>query len=1059
MMWLVRVALRRPYTFISVAILVLIGGALAILTTPVDIFPTIPIPVVTVIWQYQGMSPEEMEQRIVTTLERSYSAGVNDIEHIESQSLDGIGVIKVFFQPTADVPTGVAQITAASQSNIRTLPPGITPPIILRFNATDVPILQIGIGSDSMTSAQLNDYVGNFVRTPLATAQGAVIPSPYGGVPRLINVDIDLARLYAKGLSPSDVSTAINAENVILPTGSAKLGTREYNVRLNSSPDVVEQFNDMPIKWVNGAMVYIRDVAYVRDGAGIQTNIVRNNGRHGTYMSVLKNGNASSLAVVNGVKALLASITPSLPASLDVQLLADQSIFVRSSITGVIREAVIAACLTALMILLFLGSWRSTLIITISIPLAILCSIMGLAALGQTLNVMTLGGLALAVGILVDDATVEIENVNRNMAQGKEILQAIMDGASQIATPAMVSTISISIVFVPLFFLTGPAASLFRPLAMAVVFAVVASYLLSRTVVPTLARYLLAAEAHRFATHGTTVQGPIERVSALFEQGFERFRKGYHELLGWALSHRRLVLGAVAGFAALSVGLVPFLGQDFFPTTDAGAFQLHVRAPAGTRLEETELVFAAVERSIRRAIPASELGLILDNIGINRNAINLATSGNATLNAADGDLLVQLAPGHRTSTWDYVRRLRLTLPNEFPGVTFFFLPADIVNQVLNLGLPAPIDVQVVGRDKMANYLTARRLAVEMGRIPGAVDVRVQQVVNMPELMFTVDRVRAQQIGLTQRQVASNLLISLSSSGQTAPNFWLNPQNGVSYSVAVRTPTYKLNSLEALASTPVTAPGLAEPQLFGNLATAARRTSFAVVNHYNTQPVADVYAAVDDRDLGAVAADVDRAIAKIQPTLPKGMTVVMRGQVSSMRSSFSGLLLGVLFAMVLVYLLLVINFQSWLDPLVIVAALPGALGGVVWMLFATHTTLSVPALMGTIMALGVATANSVLLITFANEQRAEGHTALQAALNAGFVRLRPVCMTALAMIIGMLPMALALGEGGEQNAPLGRAVIGGLLVATGFTLVVVPVLYSILRAGPPKPLIVIPEGHV
>ncbi len=1059
MMWIVRVALRRPYTFIAVAILVLIGGVLAIITTPVDIFPTIPIPVVTVIWQYQGLSPEEMEQRIVTTLERSYSAGVNGIEHIESQSLDGIGVIKVFFQPTADVPTGVAQITAASQSNVRTLPPGITPPIILRFNATDVPILQIGIGSDSMSSAQLNDYVGNFVRTPLATARGAVLPPPFGGVPRLINVDIDLSRLYAKGLSPSDVSAAINAQNVILPAGSAKLGTREYNVRLNSSPDVVGQLNDMPIKWVNGSMVYIRDVAYVRDGAGVQTNIVRNNGRHGTYMSVLKNGNASSLTVVNEVKALLASIKPSLPASLDVQLLADQSIFVRSSITGVVREAMIAACLTALMILLFLGSWRSTLIIVTSIPLAILCSIMGLAALGQTLNVMTLGGLALAVGILVDDATVEIENVNRNMAQGKEILQAIMDGASQIATPAMVSTLSISIVFVPLFFLSGPAASLFRPLAMAVVFAVLASYLLSRTVVPTLARYLLAAEAHRFATHRTTDPGPVERLSARFDKAFERFRTGYRDLLGWALAHRRIVLGAVAGFALLSVVLVPFLGQDFFPVTDAGAFQLHVRAPAGTRLEETELVFAAVERGIRREIPAAELSLILDNIGINRGSINLATGGGATLNAADGDLLVQLAPGHRTSTWDYVRRLRSTLPDEFPGVTFFFVPADIVNQVLNLGLPAPIDVQVVGQNKMADYVAAQRLAAEMRRIPGAVDVRVQQVVNMPELLFTVDRVRAQEIGLTQRQVASNLLISLSSSGQTAPNSWLNPQNGVSYSVAVRTPTYKLNSLEALATTPVTAPGLAGPQLLGNLATATRHTSFAVVNHYNTQPVADVYASVDDRDLGAVAADVDRAIAKIQPTLPKGMTVVLRGQVTSMRSSFSGLLFGVVFAMVLVYLLLVINFQSWLDPLVIVAALPGALAGVVWMLFTTHTTLSVPALMGTIMALGVATANSVLLITFANEQRAEGHSALQAALSAGFVRLRPVCMTALAMIIGMLPMALALGEGGEQNAPLGRAVIGGLLVATGFTLLVVPVLYSVLRAAPPQPPIVIPEGHI
>ena len=1058
MMWLVRVALRRPYTFVCAAILVFIGGLVAIASTPVDIFPAIPLPVATVIWQYQGMSPEEMEQRVVTILEQSYSASVNDIEHIESQSLDGVAVIKVFFQPTADVATGMAQLTAASQSNTRILPPGITPPIILRFNVTDVPILQIGVGSSTMSQAELNDYVSNFVRVPLATAQGATIPSPYGGAPRLINVDIDLTRLYAKGLSPADVSAAVTAQNVILPAGSAKLGSREYSVRLNSSPDVVAQLNDMPIKQVNGAMVYIGDVAYVRDGAGVQTNIVRQNGRHGTYMTVLKNGNASTLAVVNRVKVLLAALKPALPPSLDVQVLVDQSLFVRASISGVIREATIAACLTALMILLFLGSWRSTLIIATSIPLAVLCSIICLAALGQTLNVMTLSGLALAVGILVDDATVTIENINRNMEEGKEILQAIMDGAAQIATPTFVSTLAISIVFVPMFFLTGPAAALFRPLAMAVVFAMLASYVLSRTVVPTMAHYLLAADAHRLATAGMAARGAIERVSARFEAGFERFRAAYQRVLGWALGRRRLVLGAVGGFAALSLVLVPFVGQDFFPTTDAGAFQLHVRAPAGMRLEETELIFAAVERSIRRVIPPAELGLILDNIGINRNAINLATSGTATLNAADGDLVVQLAPTRRTSTFEYVRRLRATLPGEFPGVTFFFLPADIVNQVLNLGLPAPIDVQVVGQDKMANQDIATRLAGQLRRIPGAVDVRVQQVVNMPEFLFTVDRIRAQQIGLTQREVASNLLISLSSSGQTAPNFWLNPQNGVSYRVAVRTPPSQINSLDALTSTPVTSPGLAAPQLFGNLASATRQTTFAVVNHYNTRPVADVYAAVDDRDLGGVAGDVDRVIAGIRPSLPKGTSIVVRGQVASMRSSFVGLGFGVLFAMVLVYLLLVINFQSWLDPLVIVLGLPGALCGIVWMLFTTQTTFNVPSLMGSIMALGVATANSVLLITFADEQRREGRSALEAVLEAGSVRLRPVCMTALAMIIGMLPMALGLGEGGEQNAPLGRAVIGGLLVATCFTLVVVPVLYSILRAAPPTPPIIIPEGH-
>ena len=1058
MMWIVRVALRRPYTFISGAILVLIAGLVAIMTTPVDIFPAIPLPVATVIWQYNGMSPEEMEERIVTTVERSYSVTVNDIEHIESQSLTGVAVIKVFFQPTADVATGVAQLTAVSQSNTRTLPPGTTPPIILRFNATDVPVLQIGVGSSTMSSAELNDYVLNVVRPPLASAQGASIPYPYGGAPRVINVDLDLARLYAKGLSPSDVSAAVNAENVILPAGSAKLGTREYNVRLNSSPDIVGQLNDMPIKQVNGAMVYIRDVAQVRDGAGVQTNIVRQNGARGVYLTLLKTGHASTLAVVNHVKALLAQIKPSLAQGLDVQYLADQSLFVRASISGVIREAVIAACLTALMILLFLGSWRSTLIIATSIPLAVLCSIVCLAALGETLNVMTLGGLALAVGILVDDATVTIENINRNMEDGKEILPAIMDGAAQIATPAFVSTISISIVFVPMFFLSGPAAALFRPLAMAVVFAVLASYVLSRTIVPTMAHYLLAADAHRLAAGRNGARGVIERVSARFEAGFERFRGGYRDLLASALEHRRLVLGAAAGVVAFGLVLVPFVGEDFFPTTDAGAFQLHVRAPAGTRVERTELIVAGVERAIRRVIPPAELSLVLSNVGINRNAINLATSASATLNAADADVLVQLGPNRSGSTWDYVRRLRATLPNEFPGVTFFAVPADIVNQVLNLGLPAPLDVQVVGANKMADYQTAIRLAEQIRRIPGAVDVRVQQVASYPDLLFSVDRTLAQQMGLTQRQVASNLLVSLSSSAQTAPNFWLNPQSGISYAVQVMTPPDKITSFEGMTNTPVTAPGLATPQLFGNLVTARRQTSLAVVNHFNLLPVADVYAAPDQRDLGGVAADVDRVIAQMRPSLPKGTNIVLRGQVASMRSSFLGLGLGVVFAMVLVYLLLVINFQSWLDPLVIVAGLPGALAGVVWMLFTTQTTFNVPSLMGTIMALGVATANSVLLITFADDERREGRSALQAALNAGFGRLRPVCMTALAMIIGMLPMALGLGEGGEQNAPLGRAVIGGLLVATCFTLVVVPVLYSILRVAPPTPPIVIPEGH-
>ncbi len=1068
MMWLVRIALRRPYTFVSGAILVLIAGLVAIAKMAVDIFPDIPIPVVTVVWTYSGMSPDEIAQRVATVTERAYSTTVNDVEHIESQSLIGVTVVKVYFQPDADLPTGVAQLAAISQSILRTLPPGMQPPVIIRFNATDVPLIQVGVASETLTLAQLYDYASNFVRTPLATIQGATVPYASGGIPRQVNVDLDPVRLYAKGISPSDVSAAVNAQNVILPAGTAKFGPREYQVRLNSSPDVVAQLNDVPIKEVNGSMVYLRDVAQVRLGGGVQTNVVRVNGRQGTYLTVLKNGQASSLAIVDRVKAMLPQIAATLPASIKLQLLADQSVFVRASISGVIREAVIAACLTALMILLFVGSWRSTLIVATSIPLAILCSIIALWGLGQTLNVMTLGGLALAVGILVDDATVEIENVNRNMAQGKEILQAIMDGAAQIATPAFVSTVSICIVFVPIFFLSGPAASLFRPMAMAVVFAVFASYVLSRTLVPTMARYLLAAEAHRFAEagegSGAEVEGTPARVSRFrrlherFEAGFERFRNAYRGLLETALHHRRIALAAALAFVVLSAGLVPFIGQDFFPTADAGAFQLHVRAPPGTRVEATNQLFADVERSIRRVIPPSDLSLVLDNMGLSISAINLAIGSAATLSAADGDILVQLSPTRRGNTFDYVRRLRATLPAEFPDATFFFMPADIVNQVLNLGLPAPIDIQIAGQNATANHAMARRLTSAVSRVPGAVDVRVQQVVNVPEFMFDVDRVKAQQLGLTQEVVASNMLISLSGTAQAAPNYWLDRTNGVSYSVIVMTPQYKMSSLEQLAHTPVTASGLPSPQLFTNLASERRVITPAVVNHYNTVPVNDVFLSADRRDLGGVAADVGRIIDSLRPSLPKGSTITMRGQIASMRSSFLGLGLGVLFAIVLIYLLLVINFQTWLDPLVIVMALPGALSGILWMLFVTQTTFNVPSLMGAIMAMGVATANSVLLINFADEQRAEGRSAIEAALGAGSVRLRPVCMTALAMIIGMLPMSLGLGEGGEQNAPLGRAVIGGLLVATCFTLVVVPVLYSVLRARPPKPPIVIPEGH-
>lgn len=1063
MMWLVRIALRRPYTFVCVAILILIGGVVSILTTPVNVFPVIPLPVITVVWTFSGMSPQEIEQRIVTTSEQFYSATVGGIEHIESQSLTGVAAIKLYMQPGADIPTAVAQVTAVSQSVTRQLPPSTTPPAILRFNATDVPILQIGISSTTMSEANVNDYATLNVRQPLATVSGSTIPGAYGGKPRQINVDIDLGRLYAKGLSPSDVSNAINAQSLILPSGTTKLGPREYQVKLNTSPDAVSQLNELPIRQVNGAMVYVKDVAWVRDGGGVQTNMVRANGRPGTFLSVIANSGASSLAVANGVKAKLASIRSGLAAGLDIQYLADQTTFVNASIMEVIREALIAAALTALMILLFLGSWRGTLIIATSIPLAVLCSVILLGALGQTINVMTLSGLALAVGILVDDATVALENINRHMARGKEILPAVIDGSAEIATPTFVSTISISIVFLPLFFLSGAAASIFRPLAMAVVFAVLASYFLSRTIVPTMARYLLAGDAHRMAMavahpdQGVSgSHGPIERVSARFDKLFERFRNAYHGLLGRALSHARVATGVAFLFVALSMLLVPQIGEDFFPSTEAGSFDMHVRAPAGTRLEEMPYLFAAIERSVRREIPPADLALVLDNIGLNNNPLVLAMGSGATVSSADGDMMVQLTPAASGSPLTYTRKLRATLPNEFPGVSFSFLPADITSQILNLGLPAAIDVQVVGRDKMVNYQVASRLASQINRVAGAVDVRVQQVVNVPQLAFDVDRIRAQEIGLTERDVATSLLVSLSSSGQTAPNFWLNPQNGNSYRVSVMTPQYRINTLDAVHRTPVTGvAALNPPQLFGNLVASSRQNTFGVVNHYGIQPVSDVYVAVDDRDLGGVAKDINRIIDSVTPTLPKGTSIVMRGQIASMNSTFVGLGFGVAFAIVLVYLLLVINFQSWLDPLVIIMALPGALAGIVWMLFVSQTTFSVPSLMGAIMTMGVATANSVLVITFADEQRKKGRTAAQAALEAGFERLRPVCMTALAMIIGMIPMAL----GGGQNAPLGFAVIGGLLVATCFTLIVVPMLYSILRAAPPTPPIVLPEETV
>ncbi len=1038
-MWIVKLALRRPYTFVVAALLVLVLGVVTILRMPIDIFPYIDIPVVSIIWQYNGLSPEEMERRIVTVHERSMTTTVNDIEHIESQTLNGIAIIKVFFHPGAKIEGAVAQVTAISQSITRILPPGVIPPNIIQYNVSNVPILQASLSGKGFSESDLYDLGLNFLRTRLATVQGASVTTPFGGKPRQIMVDLEPEQMFSKGISASDVSNAINAQNVILPGGSVKFGEREYHVRMNSSPEIAEELNNLPIRLIKGTPIYIRDVAQVRDGYAVQTNIVRNNGSRSALMTVLRNGNASTLDVVARVKKQLPAILATLPPELKVQLLFDQSIFVRASINGVVREATIAATLTALMILMFLGSWRSTVIVAVSIPLSILVSIMVLRLMGETLNVMTLGGLALAVGILVDDATVEIENIHRNMGQRKPILQAILDGAQQIAVPAFVSTLSICIVFVPVVFLSGAAKSLFTPLGMAVVFAMLASYLLSRTLVPTMAKYLLGAEVHLHDGHHVPTG-----VFGLFERSFARFREGYRSLLEAALAHRAVTVCVFALFSLISVCLMPFLGQDFFPSVDAGEFRLHVRAAPGTRLEETERIFGQVDALIRRTIPKNELHMVLDNIGLPSSGTNLALIDAAMIGPQDGEILVALAPEH-APTSRYVSSLRKALRDQFPQLVCFFQPADIVSQILNFGLPAPIDIQIVGRDLENNFKLTEQIRRDVARIPGAVDVHVHQITNLPEMMVKMDRTRGILLGMSERDVAQNMLISLSSSSQTAPNFWLNPKNGVNYSIAVQTPEYKFNTIEDLQATTLTSPTQPDPQMLTNVSTVQRMRSPGVINHRDVQPVYDVFAGVDGRDLGGVSDDIEKVLAKLK--LPRGTSLVLRGQVESMKSSFIGLAWGLLFAILLVYLLMVVNFQSWLDPLIIMMALPGALSGIVFMLFATQTTLSVPSLMGAIMSVGVATANSILIVTFANEQRSV-HNALGAALEAGYTRLRPVMMTALAMIIGMLPMALGMGEGGEQNAPLGRAVIGGLVAATFATLFLVPVIYSALRRAAP-----------
>ena len=1053
-MWLVRIALKRPYTFIVMSMLIVIMGVFSIVRMPTDIFPNIDIPVISVVFNYGGLPAQDMEKRLVNNYERFLTTTVNDIEHVESQSLTGISIIKVFFQPGASVEAATAQVTAVSQTAIRAMPPGTTPPLVIQYSASNVPIMQVALESDTLSEQQLFDYGVNFIRSDIATIRGAQLPFPYGGKQRQIMVDTDPERLYAWGLSPRDVNTALGVGNVVLPGGTAKMGESEYPILINGSPDAIAELGSIPLKTVEGRTVYIRDVANVRDGFAPQTSMVHVGGKRSVLMTVLKNGGASTLDVTSRIHEVLPQTMEKLPKTLKATPLFDQSVFVRAAVDGVVKEALIAAGLTALMILLFLGSWRSTLIVVISIPLSILVSLTVLYALGQTLNVMTLGGMALAVGILVDDATVAIENIHRNLGQKKPFIQAIVDGAQEIAVPAFVSTLCICIVFVPVAFITGAAKSLFVPLALAVVFAMMTSYFLSRTLVPTLVRMLLAKEAQEHGEHHEPEvgarpkkKGIFARLFGAFDRGFERLRNFYGRWLALALAHRAIFVTAFGIVVAASMALVPLLGRDFFPSVDAGLIKLHVRGPAGTRLEETEKRFAAIEETIKEVIPPDQIETMLDNLGTPVSGINLSLSEGALISSADGQVLIALKEGH-SSTPEYVRRLRAKLNSTYPDSTFFFLAPDISTQVLNFGLPAPIDVQVVGPigNDIETYGVAQSIAAKVEQIPGAVDVHLAQVVDRPQLKLNVDRTMADRLGVSQRDVASDVLVSLSSSGQVSPSYWLD-KRGVQYLVAVQTPQYRIDSIDALKRTPIATATEGETQFLSNVASVSRDLGPVNVTHYNVARTYDVQANVDGADLGSVGNGVNKVIAGMQKDLPRGTKITVKGQVESMDSSFRGLGFGLIFAVVLVYLLMVVNFQSWLDPFIILTALPGALAGIVWMLFLTRTTLSVPALMGSIMCVGVATANSILVVTFANDQRKVGRDSLEAALAAGMTRLRPVMMTALAMVIGMLPMSLGLGEGGEQNAPLGRAVIGGLLVATIATLFFVPVTYSLLRRKP------------
>lgn len=1048
-MWIVQLALRRPYTFIVLALLLAIIGPLMVLRTPTDIFPNINIPVLSIVWSYNGFSADDMTNRITTPYERALTSDVDNIEHVESQTVNGVAVIKVYFHAGADINRAIAEASANAQSILRVLPPGTLPPLVISYNASTVPILQLALSSHSLPEQQLYDLGNNFIRTQLATVQGAAIPLPFGGKVRQIMVDINSQAMQARGLSPLDVVNAVNAQNLILPGGTAKIGALEYNVNLNASPQTVDELNQMPVKATSGGVIYLRDVATVRDGFAPQTNIVRVDGTRSALLQVEKSGDASTLDIIAAVKGLLPKIAAGLPKALDIKPVSDQSVFVSSAVQGVVREGVIAAGLTAMMILLFLGSWRSTLIIAITIPLSVITSLIVLSVLGQTINIMTLGGLALAVGILVDDATVEIEAISHHRDMGKSLHEAIIDASAQIALPTLVSTLAICIVFLPMFLLSGVARYLFIPLAEAVVFAMLASYLFSRALIPTLAMYMLKNERVS-ETEGQGRFQALRRFQRRFEQRFEVLHERYQSVLqGVIASPRRVALIFVFGCLG-SLALLPVLGRDFFPTSDTGEIRLHMRARTGTRIEQTAREVDLVEQRIRQIIPANTLNSVLDNIGLPVSGINMTYDSSLPVGSADADILISLKPGHGPTS-DYVTTLRDRLNHDFPGVMFAFLPADIISQTLDFGLPSPIDVQIVGNDQKANRQVAGQLLGSFRKVDGLVDPRIQQPDDAPAINVDVDRVKAIQAGFEQRAVAQNLLIALSGSSQTTPNFWLNPKNGVSYPLTTESPQYTIDSLQALNNIPLSNGDGADaakggvPPILGSLSTLSRASQDAVVSHYNVQPVIDIFAGVQGRDLGAVAGDLDQLVAQARAHLPKGSSIVVRGEVQTMQSSFQGLLLGLAFAVLLVYALMVVNFQSWVDPLIIISGLPGALAGITWMLFVTRTTISVPALTGAIMCIGIATANSILVVSFARERLGQGASPLEAAFDAGSARFRPVLMTALAMLIGMLPMATGLGDGGEQNAPLGRAVIGGLMFGTVATLVFVPVVFATVHA--------------